>query len=388
MDTRSEEPHLHLSGEEWDTIVAQLFSDPVAESAPHRWHRLDQGAGIGNELFRVSGTARLPSGVRPWTVVVKVFIVARAEADPERTRPDGREYWKREWHVYRSDWQQHLPGPFRAARCLGSGEFDDSTAEVAWIALEDLTSFDQRPWPLSLFGEVARHIGAFTGSVIDPPDPPIWLSRHWHLDLIDGVAPAIESLPHMAGHPLVKHLYPGRVLDDLLMIWERRYELLGVQDQLTRALAHNDLFPRNVFIRDTPGASQSIAIDWAYCGIAPIGQELTSLVGSSQVFGECQPTDWDVVEEVCVTGYIAGLRSAGWAGPADDVRLGYLASSMLQGLLAITPNLALAQSDPPLDGPLPFPGFNCTVHEYVDRMGALNGSWHSRVQRTWALLGR
>jgi hypothetical protein len=71
--------------------------------------------------------------------VVKVFVVGHAETDPQRIRPDGPEYWKREWHVYASDWQQHLQGPLRAARCLGSGQFSDPTgAEVAWIALEDL----------------------------------------------------------------------------------------------------------------------------------------------------------------------------------------------------------------------------------------------------------
>ena len=80
---------------------------------------------------------------------------------------------------------------------------------------------------------------------------------------------------------------------------------------LCTTLTHNDLFLRNIFIRPTPDATHSIAIDWAYCGIAPTGQELASLVGSSQVFGECPPADWDGVEEGCLTGDLAGWRHTG-----------------------------------------------------------------------------
>lgn len=76
------------------------------------------------------------------------------------------------------------------------------------------------------------------------------------------------------------------------------------------------------------------------------------------------------------------------SGAANGMNGRYLASSMLQALFAIAPNLALAQSNPPLEDPLPFPGFNCTVNEYIDRMATINGSSHSRVQQTWALLGR
>lgn len=49
--------------------------------------------------------------------------------------------------------------------------------------------------------------------------------------------------------------------------------------------------------------------------------------------------------------------------------------------------MALAQSNPPLDSLMPFAGFNCTVNAYVDWIGALNNSWHPRVQQAWALLG-
>ena len=177
-----------ISAVQWDDMVAKLFTADVAEVRPRRWDRLHFGAGIGNQIYRVTGTARLTSGTREWTLVVKIFILDPDTVDPERTRPDGREYWKREWHVYRSEWQQHLDGPLRAARCLGSGEFKESAAQVAWIALEDLSPFDQRPWPMPLFAEVASHIGEFTGAFVNPPAPAIWLSHHWHADLIEGVA--------------------------------------------------------------------------------------------------------------------------------------------------------------------------------------------------------
>ena len=157
-----------------------------------------------------------------------------------------------------------------------------------------------------------------------------------------------------------------------------------MQHHHTRALTHNDLFPRNIFLRRTPRTTYSVAVDWAYCGIASIGQELTTLILASPVFGENRPTDWDLLERECFTGYLAGLRRAGWTGPADDVRLGYLAALMLQGLLAVPPNLALAQSKPQLDSIVP--GFACTVDAYLDRMAAAYNFAHQRLEQTWALL--
>ena len=157
-----------------------------------------------------------------------------------------------------------------------------------------------------------------------------------------------------------------------------------MQHHHTRALTHNDLFPRNIFLRRTPPTTYSVAVDWAYCGIAPIGQELTALILASPVFGEIRPADWDLLERECFTGYLAGLRRAGWTGPADDVRLGYLAALMLQGLLAVPPNLALAQSKPQLDSIVP--GFACTVADYLDRMAAAYNFAHQRLEQTWALL--
>ena len=208
-----------ISAEQWGDMVAKLFTADVAEVRPRRWDRLYLGAGIGNQIHRINGTARLPAGTCQWSLVVKIFVLDPDTVDPERTRPDGREYWKREWHVYRSAWQQHLDGSFRAARCLGSGEFNATGPKWPGSQLEDLSPFDQRPWPLPLFGEVASHMGEFTGAFVDPPAPAIWLSHHWHADLLEGVAAALESLPRLAGHPLVDRVYPRHVVESLLMIW-------------------------------------------------------------------------------------------------------------------------------------------------------------------------
>ena len=94
-------------------------------------------------------------------------------------------------------------------------------------------------------------------------------------------------------------VYPRHVVESLLVIWERRDQLLAVQHHHTRALTHNDLFPRNIFLRRTPRATHSVAVDWAYCGIAPIGQELTTLILASPIFGEIRSADWDWLEREC-----------------------------------------------------------------------------------------
>ena len=89
------------------------------------------------------------------------------------------------------------------------------------------------------------------------------------------------------------------------------------------------------------GEEELIAIDWAFCGIGGIGNDLGGLVGSSMFFFEYDPGDAETLELAQLDGYLAGLTESGARLDARLVRLGYLISlsfwmgAMLPGWSAV-----------------------------------------------------
>jgi hypothetical protein len=167
----------------WQRLVGALLDSDGVEILSRHSREIFVGVGAGTRLYRVAGTA-VNGGRRPadWSMVVKVLTLDQLNfqsISPDQTAWD---YWKREWHVYRSPWQQQLPGPLVAPRCLATGEIlAETDSELAWIAMEDLQALDHRPWPAGNFRQVARHLGTFNGDYLTgsalPTDP--WLSRDW-----------------------------------------------------------------------------------------------------------------------------------------------------------------------------------------------------------------
>ncbi len=95
-------------------------------------------------------------------------------------------------------------------------------------------------------------------------------------------------------------------------------------------MCHRDLFPRNAFVQSSSVGDRTVAIDWAYCGIGPIGSDLVPLVEASLTWFEVDHSRAAELARRCIDGYLEGLRSAGWSGPVRDVQLGYLASLVLR----------------------------------------------------------
>jgi hypothetical protein len=118
---------------------------------------------------------------------------------------------------------------------------------------------------------------------------------------------------------------------------------------------------------------------------APVGQELTALVGASQAFFESRPERWDDLERDCLDGYAEGLRQAGWHG-SDEILLGYLLSSALRfGLGALPPLLGLTLTTDHED--LVGRVFGCSYDEFIGNAAAFRQFQQRRIQQTKALLG-
>jgi hypothetical protein len=54
-------------------------------------------------------------------MVIKVLTLDMLELSVDQ-HDQIRDYWKREWHVYQSAWQQRHCGPLVAPPCVGTGD--------------------------------------------------------------------------------------------------------------------------------------------------------------------------------------------------------------------------------------------------------------------------
>ena len=72
-----------------------------------------------------------------------------------------------------------------------------------------------------------------------------------------------------------------------------------------------------------------MAIDWAYAGIGPVGEEIAPLIVAAPVGGGAELAPW-IVEAPVFNSYLQGLSEAGWHGEAWSVRFGFAASAALR----------------------------------------------------------
>ncbi len=151
---------------------------------------------------------------------------------------------------------------------------------------------------------------------------------------VEPTATAIELLGQLEHDPRIRAFYTPRVLEAITRLWQERHARYALLDRLPQTFCHLDVFPRNVFIRQSPNSSgDTILIDWSFSGIAAIGEELVALVGASVAFMEAPVTDVMEIQETALDGYIAGLRDVGWRGNPGLVRSGYAAAAGLRYLV-------------------------------------------------------
>jgi hypothetical protein len=372
----------------WQRLVRTLLDSENAEIISRHTDEIFVGVGAGTRLYRITGTATGRRQPVQWTMIIKVLTLDQLSFQSISTDQSSWDYWKREWHVYQSRWQQQLAGPLLAPRCLATGDLlAETDEELAWIAMDDLAAMGHRPWPHGRFREVARQLGIFNGEYLAgrplPTDP--WLSREWVRGWTEEAGPLVQILPTVPDHPVAGRIFSRDLIDDIIGLWDHRVKLYEALDQLPLTLCHNDVFPRNLFIGGTDRPNCSVAIDWAFCGPAPVGQELTTLVGASQAFLESRPERWDDLERDCLDGYAEGLGQAGWHR-SDEILLGYVLSSALRfGIGAITPMLGLTLTTEHQE--LVRRVFGCEYDEFVVNGAAWFQFQQHRIHQAKVLLG-
>jgi hypothetical protein len=297
-------------------IVGQALDASVA--VPVEWSVVPILAGDGQGLgvFRVSGSARVDSEPRGWSVILKVLPATPGS-------PTGWNYPVREALAYERGLLEDLPPGLGAPRCFGHAEHGGQ--HQLW--LEDL-GMDAMRWRLSDYEKAARALGRFNGAYLTGRSLPVtgWLSRQWLRSWLAEGAAAVRELPRFRRHPLVQRVYPREVLDRLLRMWAHRQELLDALDRLPQVLSHNDAFRRNLFLRP----ARLLAVDWAFLGPGPVGAELAPLVTASVAFLGVARDRWRDLEQTAVEAYLRGLHGAGWRGGSDMPLFGFAASSALR----------------------------------------------------------
>ena len=200
------------------------------------------------------------------SAVVKLLHQGANRRWPAEANSASPWWWRREAAAYASAALRDrlAAAGLQMPRLLGLA---DRGPAVCALWLEDLTGPPGQTWDVERIACAAASFGRL--AAVEPIDEP-WLSRGWlrsytRLRESDGVAFAKpwSDLEHLRG--------PAERL------WSERDHWLAVLDTLPRSLAHLDLWPGNLF--DDDGAT--VVTDFAYTGIAAIGEDLGNLVPDS-----------------------------------------------------------------------------------------------------------
>jgi aminoglycoside/choline kinase family phosphotransferase len=130
--------------------------------------------------------------------------------------------------------------------------------------------------------------------------------------------------------PSIRHAFPPTMANRLKLLWGQREDFLAALDRLPQTLCHRDVFPANLLTRRRgDGQKETVALDWAFVGIGPVGEDLPSLIALSAP-PEMRGIGPAELQKPVFEAYVQGLHEAGWAGDARLVRLGYAASAALR----------------------------------------------------------
>jgi hypothetical protein len=308
-----------------EPIVARALGRPVAIG---EWRSVPFSYQVTNALsagiFRLSGTVR-DGG--EWSVVLKVLqpaydaLLGRFPAE-SRAELEEAYRWDREVRAYESGLFDRLPAGLAAPRALAI----DRRADRCWLWLEDL-GVDDAPWDIARYALAGRHLGRFNGAFPEGTFDAPWLTRRWLTTwLLTGFgsrAQLVLDNDAVWEHPDVRSGFAPDARDRLRRHWAGRRALLDRLLARPHTLCHLDAFRKNLFDR----GGETVAIDWSYVGLAPIGAEVGHLVMGSVAFAE-HGHDTSSLARASLDAYVDGLRESGWRGDERDVREGFALSAI------------------------------------------------------------
>jgi hypothetical protein len=299
------------------------------------WSVQELGAGAGGNpttggLFRVAGTATTGQVHDTWSMVLKVLRSPRETGEPWDDPADGI-YWRREMNLVETGLLDSITG-LAAPRCLAVSYV---SADMCWLWMEDVGSFDRDRWGLSQYRMLAQALARFhapylTGTPV--PDLP-WMNhaflRGFHAyckPFFDRLSPTIESTGG-----LLAQLDPASTDSEvapLMRILVDPEPWLALADELPQTLCHQDAHIDNLTWRDGPDDGEVVAIDWQMLGPGSIGSDLDQLLCEVPSTLAGQPRH-AVVESV-LRDYHQELSALGVPVSWGQVRLAFAVDSVLR----------------------------------------------------------
>lgn len=283
----------------------------------------------GFAVERFQGHAQTATGEQPWSLIRKVITPSGGSPNPEAW-----DYWQREVLAYQSGIPVDLPDGLAAPRCFA---IDEAGTNEYWLWLEDIGTVDGSTWPLARYGLAARHFGRWNGTYLTHralPQEPWWRGT----DLAERLALAeagIAELPQLRHNPLFVDLLTGDRVERIQRLWTERETLLAGLARLPRTLCHRDAFARNLMSRTrVDGSEETVALDWGMAGHGMLGEEIVPLFNATLTFVDISIEQIAELDRLIFTGYVAGLRDAGWQGDERLVRFGFTALVALKAGVA------------------------------------------------------
>jgi hypothetical protein len=288
--------------------------------------RLHGGFQLNSSVFRLQGDALEAENLLSWSLVIKTI-----RPDPDHLSPQDYRYWKREALAYQSGVLNDLSGAVVAPRCYDVCTQPDGSV---WLILEDVNAENDASWSLEKYASVARCLGEFNGAYLTgrPLPEATWVAHDWLRDYLMHAAPAVEFIRAHPHDSLIRGVFPGSTLAQILAFWDLHPRCLQALDALPQAFCHQDAFDRNLFLR----RGQVLAIDWGYAGKAPVGSELAPLIAAAIGMGNFPSHDAHDLDRACFDAYLEGLSRAGYRPEARQVRLGFTLTLGLRYLLGNT----------------------------------------------------
>jgi hypothetical protein len=310
-------------------IVRQVLQCSHAEVLDWQVEQLGGGAGnpVSVGLFRFSGSAQDQDKKTTWSLILKV-IQSPANAGlvnmGEGEDPAHWNYWKREPLVYQSGLLDTLPNGLAVPRCWDVTELPGN---ISWLWLEDIRAEREGSWPLARYALTARHLGRLNGFYLAQRPLPAfnWYSR-------ERIRQWIDMLPWRGipwDHPRILARYPRPAQNAFKRMLDQHERFLTKLEELPLTISHGDTYPTNFKSRfAADGAIQTVALDWALMGTAPLGDDLGQFVLGAQ--NNLPETALAEVDRVLFASYIDGLRDCDCRVDERLVRFGYTALAALR----------------------------------------------------------
>jgi hypothetical protein len=362
-------------------IVRQALDSDMAEIIDWERQSLSGRSGTTSQIYRFTGNAQEGDKTITWSLILKVGLEGLHGGDSQGGT--------RERLVYQSGFLNNLPGGLVAPRCYGVVEHENS---VYWIWLEDIQE-TVKEWTLEDYGLAARHLGQFNGAYLTgkslPTEP--WISRGWLRDYVTANESAIAQLEQASDHPLVRRVYPPDVVKAFMRLWNEQETFYTALSKLPQTFCHMDAHQRNLFIRnDNDGNKQTVAADWAFCGIGAVGEELVPFIRGTIIL---EGANWDQeqrgsLQQSAFNSYLEGLQDAGWTGDQQAIQFCFSAVTAVRYGLGVVDTVVSALLDEDRH-PIVEEVFGYPIEEIADQWAEdIDSDMLKQVEEARALLPR